>query len=213
MDKVIERYAKAYRRGLEARGFDDVDGMVAVYRARLREMYASDAYREHNVYPSMSVKHVYAVIAMCLELRERGLIGGGPGGSSVSEDDIRGMLDALAAKGAVNVESRKAVFLSVLHAAEGVSHVLFHRQAQDLDAFRERIRERIKVANQHIWRDALPPCMGIAAVGAQDKSALRDLDPAGHVAAGDDDADFFAGCRIHVSSHSLICFASSYISQ
>lgn len=73
MDKVIERYAKAYRRGLEARGFDDVDGMVAVYRARLREMYASDAYREHNVYPSMSVKHVYAVIAMCLELRERGL--------------------------------------------------------------------------------------------------------------------------------------------
>jgi hypothetical protein len=73
MDKVIERYAEAYRRGLDARGFDDVDGMVAVYRARLREMYASDAYREHNVYPSMSVKHVYAVIAMCLELRERGL--------------------------------------------------------------------------------------------------------------------------------------------
>ena len=73
MDKVIERYAKAYRRGLEARGLDGVDGMVAAYRERLRQMYASDAYREHDVYPSMSVDHVYAVIAMCLELRERGL--------------------------------------------------------------------------------------------------------------------------------------------
>ena len=73
MDKVIERYAKAYRRGLEARGLDGVDGMVAAYRERLRQMYASDAYREHDVYPSMSVEHVYAVIAMCLELKGRGL--------------------------------------------------------------------------------------------------------------------------------------------
>ena len=73
MDKVIERYAKAYRRGLEARGLDGVDGMVAAYRERLRQMYASDAYHEHDVYPSMSVEHVYAVIAMCLELKGRGL--------------------------------------------------------------------------------------------------------------------------------------------
>ena len=73
MDKVIERYAKAYRRGLEARGLDGVDGMVAAYRERLRQMCASDAYREHDVYPSMSVEHVYAVIAMCLELKGRGL--------------------------------------------------------------------------------------------------------------------------------------------
>lgn len=73
MDKVIERYAKAYRRGLEARRLDGVDGMVAAYRERLRQMYASDAYREHDVYPSMSVDHVYAVIAMCLELKARGL--------------------------------------------------------------------------------------------------------------------------------------------
>ena len=36
--------------------------------------------------------------SLAVELRERGLIGGGPGGSSVAEDDIRGMLDALAAK-------------------------------------------------------------------------------------------------------------------
>ena len=64
MDKVIERYAKAYRRGLEARGFDGVDGMVAAYRERLREMYASDAYREHDVYPSMSVEH-YGIRGLC----------------------------------------------------------------------------------------------------------------------------------------------------
>ena len=28
MGKVIERYARTYRRGLEARGFEDIDGMV-----------------------------------------------------------------------------------------------------------------------------------------------------------------------------------------
>lgn len=73
MDKVVERYAKLYRHALAGRGFADVDGMVAAYRGRLRQMYASDAYREHDVYPTMSVQHVYAVIAMCLELKERGL--------------------------------------------------------------------------------------------------------------------------------------------
>lgn len=73
MGKVIERYARTYRRGLEARGFEDIDGMVTSYRERLRLMYASEAYREHNIYPSMSVDHVYAVIAMCLELKESSL--------------------------------------------------------------------------------------------------------------------------------------------
>ncbi len=73
MDKVIERYARTYRRGLEAREFEDVDGMVTAYRERLRQMYASEAFGEHDAYPSMSVEHVYAVIVMCLELRERGL--------------------------------------------------------------------------------------------------------------------------------------------
>ncbi len=74
MDKVIERYTRTYRRGLEAREFEDVDGMVTAYRERLRQMYASEAFGEHDAYPSMSVEHVYAVIAMCLELRERGLV-------------------------------------------------------------------------------------------------------------------------------------------
>lgn len=32
-------------------------------------MYASDAYRKHNAYPTMNVERVYAVIAMCLELK------------------------------------------------------------------------------------------------------------------------------------------------
>ena len=70
MDKVVERYAKLYEHALAGRGFADVDGMVAAYRERLRQMYASDAYREHDVYPTMSVQHVYAVIAMCLELKD-----------------------------------------------------------------------------------------------------------------------------------------------
>ena len=36
-------------------------------------MYASKLFTEHSVYPTINVVHVYAVIAMCLELRGHGL--------------------------------------------------------------------------------------------------------------------------------------------
>ncbi len=36
-------------------------------------MYASDLFKEHNIYPTMNVVHIYAVIAMCLELKKAGL--------------------------------------------------------------------------------------------------------------------------------------------
>lgn len=36
-------------------------------------MYASDLFKEHNIYPTMNVVHIYDVIAMCLELKKAGL--------------------------------------------------------------------------------------------------------------------------------------------
>ena len=36
-------------------------------------MYASDNFTKHNVYPSTDTTHIYAVIAMCLELKTFGL--------------------------------------------------------------------------------------------------------------------------------------------
>ena len=45
---------------------------MASYEARLKRMYNSEEYEKHNNYPSTNVSFVYAVIAMCLELKEMG---------------------------------------------------------------------------------------------------------------------------------------------
>ncbi|MCR4871284.1 MAG: L-2-amino-thiazoline-4-carboxylic acid hydrolase [Atopobiaceae bacterium] len=46
---------------------------MASFARRLEGMYASGLFAQHSVYPTINVVHVYAVIAMCLELREHGL--------------------------------------------------------------------------------------------------------------------------------------------
>ena len=73
MDKRVAKYTKSYKKELAARHYSDADGMSARYARRLEEMYDSDIYREHNIYPTMNVELIYSVIAMCLELREYGL--------------------------------------------------------------------------------------------------------------------------------------------
>ncbi|MCM1334558.1 MAG: L-2-amino-thiazoline-4-carboxylic acid hydrolase [Bacteroides sp.] len=70
MKKTIDKYAKIFAKGLKKYGFSETDTKNAKYRCRLEEMYSSDAFREHNIYPMIDTKMVYAVIAMCLELRE-----------------------------------------------------------------------------------------------------------------------------------------------
>ena len=75
MDKKIKSYKKIYRKALEKAGLEDIDAKVEAFAARLSEMYASDNFKKHNVYPSTSTPHVYAVIAMCLELKEFGFSG------------------------------------------------------------------------------------------------------------------------------------------
>ena len=70
MEKSVKKYAKLYRTALKTNGFSDIDSRVASYEQRLIEMYASQAFEAHNVYPTMDVSKIYAVIAMCLELKQ-----------------------------------------------------------------------------------------------------------------------------------------------
>ena len=69
MDKAIRKYTRLYSAALRKKRISDTDGKAAAYADRLETMYASDAFKKHNIYPTMDVPLVYAVIAMCLELR------------------------------------------------------------------------------------------------------------------------------------------------
>ena len=73
MDKSVRRYAGLYRKALEEFNYSDIDGLMKRYETRLKNMYDSPAFKAHNIYPSMNVVLIYAVIAMCLELKEKGL--------------------------------------------------------------------------------------------------------------------------------------------
>jgi hypothetical protein len=70
MEKLVKKYAKLYRTALKANSISDIDLRIDLYEQRLKEMYGSRAFKVHNVYPTMDVSKIYAVIAMCLELRQ-----------------------------------------------------------------------------------------------------------------------------------------------
>jgi hypothetical protein len=72
-EKNIKKCAALYQEGMKAMGLSEQKEKTARYIARLREMYASPQFKEHNVYPTMDVTSIYTVIAMCLELRSFGL--------------------------------------------------------------------------------------------------------------------------------------------
>ena len=70
MHKSEKKYVGIYRNALQESGFADVDARVSAYEHRLHEMLESEAFAKHNRYPTMDVYKVYAVIAMCLELKK-----------------------------------------------------------------------------------------------------------------------------------------------
>ena len=72
IDKKYKAYSKYYKNLLVNEGIKDVDERMSSYEKRLKEMYNSKEFKAHNVYPSTNVSFVYAVIAMCLELKEAG---------------------------------------------------------------------------------------------------------------------------------------------
>lgn len=73
MDRTIEKYADIYRKTLGAAGLAGTERAIAAYKERLSEMYRSENFKKHSVYPSTNAVHVYAVIAMCLELKAHDL--------------------------------------------------------------------------------------------------------------------------------------------
>ena len=73
MEKTIRKYGNVYRKALSSRQCREIGAKTAAYETRLREMYASDGFKAHSVYPTVNTAHVYAVIAMCLELKGPGL--------------------------------------------------------------------------------------------------------------------------------------------
>lgn len=71
--KTVKKYTALYRSALLRAGMHDAAQKAQNYAARLTDMYASDAYRQHDRYPTMRVSMIYAVITMCLELKDAGL--------------------------------------------------------------------------------------------------------------------------------------------
>ena len=67
--KTVKNYAKIYRKALINGQIQNIDDEIASYEKRLSEMYGSEAFQKHSGYPSTNAVHVYAVIAMCLELK------------------------------------------------------------------------------------------------------------------------------------------------
>ena len=70
--KNIRSFSKYYHNALINEGMGDIEKRMSLYETRLEEMYNSENYAKHNIYPSTNVSFVYAVIAMCLELKDAG---------------------------------------------------------------------------------------------------------------------------------------------
>lgn len=73
MEKYVNNYAKLYKNALVNNKFSDIDKKLNSYKNRLRKMYLSENFEKHNVYPTMNVTKIYAIIAMCLELKKEKL--------------------------------------------------------------------------------------------------------------------------------------------
>ncbi|MBR4164286.1 MAG: L-2-amino-thiazoline-4-carboxylic acid hydrolase [Solobacterium sp.] len=73
MEKTIIKYGKIFQKVLKEAGLDDTKQNISVYEKRLEEMYHSENFKKHNIYPSTNTPHIYAVIAMCLELKKYNL--------------------------------------------------------------------------------------------------------------------------------------------
>lgn len=72
LEKEVRRYTGLYRTALLRNGVAEADRKAQAYAAKLAEMYASEEYAKHDIYPTISTPLVYAVIAMCLQLKETG---------------------------------------------------------------------------------------------------------------------------------------------
>ena len=71
--KTVNKYTKAYKAVLTKAHFSDIDKNLDAYAKRLSKMYSSEDFKRHNIYPTTNTTYIYAIIAMCLELKKLGL--------------------------------------------------------------------------------------------------------------------------------------------
>lgn len=50
MDKTIRKYTKLYKNALKEKQFRNIDKKASAYAKRLKKMYLSKAYKQHNIY-------------------------------------------------------------------------------------------------------------------------------------------------------------------
>ena len=73
MKNKVKRYTKLFKKGLKKNGFKDYKEQSLKYSKRLEEMYRSEKFKEHNIYPTMDMYKIYSIVLMCLILKEEGL--------------------------------------------------------------------------------------------------------------------------------------------
>ena len=72
MNKKTNKYTGLYEAELKRENISDPKVKADAFGRRLDEMYSSEIYSYHDRYPTMNTELIYAVIAMCLELKEYG---------------------------------------------------------------------------------------------------------------------------------------------
>ncbi len=68
--KAVQSYTALFSDALQKKGFPDADEKTKQFSEKLAQMYRSDKYLEHDRYPTMDMKKIYVVVAMCLILKE-----------------------------------------------------------------------------------------------------------------------------------------------
>ena len=73
MNKKVKRNTNLFKKTLKIKSFKDYKEKSLKFSKKLKEMYKSDKFKEHNIYPTMDMYKIYAIILMCLILKEDGL--------------------------------------------------------------------------------------------------------------------------------------------
>lgn len=60
VEKAIAQYGKYYRTALNDGGFSDIEKKMNAFKSRLREMYVSENFKKHNIYPTTDATYIYA---------------------------------------------------------------------------------------------------------------------------------------------------------
>lgn len=70
MKKKVKYYSKLFKKCLKKNDFKDYKEKSFEYAKKLEKMYKSKKFKEYNIYPTMDMYKIYAIILMCLILKE-----------------------------------------------------------------------------------------------------------------------------------------------